>query len=131
VSATYRLNDCPFIFHVERDLDKSISRPRLTTLESLRVKLPVLKLNSESRMVTPRVSSCSLFASDIDLLRMEPKPFRLHKTEGANNHVKQADAFIFARNPIGVTYNQLTAMLTDVIHDFLYWQGRGHIGLIY
>jgi hypothetical protein len=62
---------------------------------------------------------------------MEPKPFRLHKTEGANNHVKQADAFIFARNPIGVTDNQLTAMLTNVIHDFLYWQGRGHIGLIY
>jgi hypothetical protein len=62
---------------------------------------------------------------------MEPKPFRLHKTEGANNHVKQADAFIFARNPIGVTYNQLTAMLTDVIHDSLHWQGRGHIGLIY
>jgi hypothetical protein len=62
---------------------------------------------------------------------MEPKPFRLHKTEGANNHVKQADAFIFARNPIGVTYNQLTAMLTDVIHDFIHGQGRGHIGLIY
>jgi len=57
VSATYRLNDCAFIFHVARDLDKSISRPRLTTLESLRVKLPVLKLNAESRTVTLSVSS--------------------------------------------------------------------------
>ena len=47
---------------------------------------------------------------------MKVKPFCLHKTEGANNHVKQADAFFFARNPIGVTYNQLTAMLTDAIH---------------
>jgi hypothetical protein len=43
VSATYRLNDCAFIFHVGRNLGKSISRPRLTTPESLRVKLPVLK----------------------------------------------------------------------------------------
>jgi hypothetical protein len=49
---------------------------------------------------------------------MKVKPFCLHKTEGANNHVKQADAFLFARNPIGVTYNQLTAMLTDAIHTF-------------
>jgi len=48
---------------------------------------------------------------------MEPKPFRLHKTEGANNHIKQSDTFFFARNPIGVTYNQLAAMLTSVIHD--------------
>jgi hypothetical protein len=49
---------------------------------------------------------------------MEPKPFRLHKTQRANNHVKQADAFIFTRHPIGVTYNQFSAMLTNVIHDF-------------
>jgi hypothetical protein len=49
---------------------------------------------------------------------MKVKSFRRHKTEGANNHVKQADAFFFARNPIGVTYNQLTAMLTDAIHTF-------------
>ena len=34
---------------------------------------------------------------------MKVKPFGLHKTEGANNHVKQADAFFFARNPIGLT----------------------------
>jgi hypothetical protein len=49
---------------------------------------------------------------------MEPKPFRLHKTERANNHIEQGDAFFFACNPIGVTYNQLPAMLTSVIHDF-------------
>jgi hypothetical protein len=49
---------------------------------------------------------------------MKVKPFCRDKTEGANNHVKQADAFFFARNPIGVTYNQLTAMLTDAIHTF-------------
>jgi hypothetical protein len=47
---------------------------------------------------------------------MKVKPFCLHKTEGANNHVKQADAFLFARNSVGVTYKQLTAMLTDAIH---------------
>jgi hypothetical protein len=57
VSATYRLNDCAFIFHVGRDLYKSTSRPRLTTLESLPVKLPVMKLDAESRMVTLSVSS--------------------------------------------------------------------------
>ena len=49
---------------------------------------------------------------------MKVKPFGLHKTEGANNHVKQADAFFFARNPIGLTDNQLTAMLTVAIHSF-------------
>jgi hypothetical protein len=49
---------------------------------------------------------------------MKVKPFCRDTTEGANNHVKQADAFFFARNPIGVTYNQLTAMLTDAIHTF-------------
>jgi len=49
---------------------------------------------------------------------MEPKPFCLHKTEGANNHIQQSDTFIFARNPIGVTYNQFPAMLTNVIHIF-------------
>jgi hypothetical protein len=62
---------------------------------------------------------------------MEPKPFRFHKAEGANNHIEQGDAVVFARNPIGVTYNQLVAMLTNVIHDFLHWQGKCHIGLIY
>jgi len=60
-----------------------------------------------------------MFASNIDFLRMEPKPFGFHKTEGANNHIEQGDAFFFARNPIGVTYNKLAAVLTSVIHDFL------------
>ena len=59
-----------------------------------------------------------MFASNVDLLRMEPKPFCLHETEGANNHIKQGDAFFFARNPIGVTYNRLPAMLTNTIHIF-------------
>jgi hypothetical protein len=49
---------------------------------------------------------------------MKVKPFCLHKTGGANNHVKQADAFFFARNPIGLTGNQRTAMLTDAIPRF-------------
>ena len=49
---------------------------------------------------------------------MKVKPFCLHTTEGANNNIKQSDACFFARNPIGVTYNQLTAMLTDAIHSF-------------
>jgi hypothetical protein len=48
---------------------------------------------------------------------MEPQPFGFHKTEGANNHVKQSDAFFFARNPIGVTYNQVPAMLTNTVHN--------------
>ena len=61
-----------------------------------------------------------MFASNVDLLGMEPKPFRLHKTEGANNHIKQANALFFARNPIGVTYNQLTAMFTDATILFRY-----------
>ena len=49
---------------------------------------------------------------------MEPKPFRRHKTERANNHIEQGNALIFARHPIGVSYNRLPAMLTSVIHDF-------------
>jgi hypothetical protein len=49
---------------------------------------------------------------------MKVKPCCLHKTEGANNHIEQGDALVFARNPIGVTQNQLTAMLTDAIHTF-------------
>ena len=71
-------------------------------------------------MVTHSVSSWSLFASMIDFLRMEPKPFGFPRTEGANNQIEQGDAFFFACNPIGVTYNQLTAMLTDAIHTFSY-----------
>jgi hypothetical protein len=49
---------------------------------------------------------------------MEPKPLRFHITEGANNHIKQSDSAFFARNPIGVTYDRLPAMLTIAIHNF-------------
>jgi hypothetical protein len=60
-----------------------------------------------------------MFASNINFLCMKVKSFCLFKTEGANNHIKQSDAFFFARNAIGVTYYRPTAMLTSVIHDFL------------
>jgi len=50
---------------------------------------------------------------------MKVKSLSLHETEGANNHIEQGDALVFARNPIGVTYNQLAAMLTSVIHNCL------------
>jgi hypothetical protein len=59
-----------------------------------------------------------VFALNIDFFRMKVQPFCRHKTERANNHIKQANAFFFARNSIGVTYKQLTAMLTDAIHTF-------------
>ena len=58
---------------------------------------------------------------------MKVKPFCLHKTEGANNHVKQGDAFFFARNPIGLTDNQLTAMLTVAIHSFSHIASFGRL----
>jgi hypothetical protein len=57
---------------------------------------------------------------------MEPKPFRFHKTEGANNHIKHGDSIFFARNPIGVTYDRLPAMLTNAIHSFFSGQGACH-----
>jgi len=49
---------------------------------------------------------------------MKVKHFLPPKTEGANNNIKQGYACFFARNPIGVTYNQVTAMFTDPIHTF-------------
>ena len=60
---------------------------------------------------------------------MKVKPFCLHKTEEANNHIKQSDTCLFARNPIGATYNQVTAMFTDAIHTLshiasLAWLGQ-------
>ena len=61
---------------------------------------------------------------------MKVKPFCLHKTEGANNHIEQGNALVFARNPIGVTYNQLVTVFTSVIHNCLSWQTRCHIGTI-
>jgi hypothetical protein len=63
----------------------------------------VLKLNVESRAVTHSFLSGGLFASKIDFLCMEPKPFRFHETERANNHIEQGDARVVARDPIGVT----------------------------
>ena len=60
-----------------------------------------------------------MFASNIDFLCMKVKSLCLHKTEGANNHIEQGDALIFARNPIGVTYNQLVTVFTSVIHNCL------------
>jgi hypothetical protein len=67
--------------------------------------------------------------SNIDFLCMKVKSLRLHKTEGANNHIKQGDACFFARNPIGVTYNQVTAMLTDAIHTFSHIASFGMLGV--
>ena len=50
---------------------------------------------------------------------MEPKPLGFHRTEGANNQIEHGNALIFARHPIGIAYNRLSAMLTDVIHNVL------------
>jgi hypothetical protein len=65
--------------------------------------------------VSPPVASWFTWRSDF--LRMESKPFCLHITEGANNHIKQSDSIFFARNPIGVTDDRLSAMLTIAIHN--------------
>jgi hypothetical protein len=67
--------------------DRLLSRTTFEHWREPRVKLPVLKLNDESQTLTPSVSSRSLFASNIDFLCMKVKPFCLHKTEGANNHI--------------------------------------------
>jgi hypothetical protein len=58
---------------------------------------------------------------------MEVKPFRFHKTERANNHIKHSDTLFFARNPIGVTYNRLPAMFTIAIHISPKRQGTCHM----
>ena len=76
-----------------------------------------LRLSFESRTVAPPVSSWGLLASHIDFLCMKAKAFRLHKTEGANNHIEQGDPLFFAHHPIGVTNDRLPAMLTNAIHD--------------
>ena len=85
--------------------------------EEPHVNPAVLKLNFEARTVASPVASGRLFAPNIDFLRTEAKPLRFHKTEGANNHIKQGDTLIFAYNPIGVTDNRLPAMLTIAIHN--------------
>jgi hypothetical protein len=84
--------------------------------EEPHVNPAVLKLNFEARTVASPVASGRLFAPNIDFLRTEAKALRFHKTEGANNHIKQGDTLVFAYNPIGVTYNRLPAMLTIAIH---------------
>jgi hypothetical protein len=62
---------------------------------------------------------------------MEPKPLCFHETKGANNHIEQGDAFLFARYPVGVAYNQLSTMLTIPIHIHSGRQGLCHIKLVY
>jgi hypothetical protein len=62
---------------------------------------------------------------------MEAKSLRFHETQRANNLIEQSDAFLFARHPVGVTYNQLPAMLTDPIHIRPGRQGLCHIKLVY
>ena len=74
-------------------------------------------------MASP-VASGRLFAPNIDFLGTEAKALRFHKTEGANNHIKQGDTLIFAYNPIGVTDNRLPAMLTIAIHGS--FEGKEH-----
>src|SRR5215510_3483741 len=75
------------------------------------------QLNSKSRRVTPSISQRRGFGADTDFLRMQSKSFRLHRTERANNHIKQGDTVFFTRNPIGATYNQLPAMFTRTFHN--------------
>jgi hypothetical protein len=57
-----------------------------------------------------------LVASKIDFFCVEPKPFGFHRTKGTNNKIEQRNALIFARHPIGITDNCLSAMLTIAIH---------------
>jgi hypothetical protein len=76
-----------------------------------------LQLNPEPRTVTPSVPSGNGFALDVDLLCMKPKPFGFHRTKRTNNHVEQGDAVFFTRDPIGVTDDQLPAMLANTIHN--------------
>jgi hypothetical protein len=61
---------------------------------------------------------------------MESKPLRFHITEGANNHIKQSDSVFFARNPIGVAYNRLPAMLTIAIHNIRLFGKEHAMGIL-
>ena len=67
-----------------------------------------------------------LLASQMDFLSMEVKPFRFHKTESANNHVKQGDALFLADHPIDITYDLFSAVLANTFHDFCRAQGTCH-----
>jgi hypothetical protein len=62
---------------------------------------------------------------------MEPEPLRFHKTEGANNHIEQGDAILFAGHPVSVTDNQFSTMLTISIHIHSVSQGLCLIKLDY
>ena len=62
--------------------------------------------------------SWNLFACHVHFFCREPQLSCFPGTKGTNNHVKQSDACFFASNPIGVTYNQLAAMLTILFHKF-------------
>jgi hypothetical protein len=66
--------------------------------------------------MAPSVSTGSLFASQINFLRMEAKPFCFHKTERANNHIEQGYTLVFAHNPISITYDRLPTVLTNTFH---------------
>ena len=96
------------------------TRPKLRfrsdACASQNAETSVSKLNFEARTVASPVASGRLFAPNINFLGTEAKALRFHKTEGANNHIKQGDTLIFAYNPIGVTDNRLPAMLTIAIH---------------
>jgi hypothetical protein len=52
----------------------------------------------------------------MDFFCMKPKPLGFHRTEGTNDKIEQRNAFIFARYPIGVPDNQLSAVLANAIH---------------
>jgi hypothetical protein len=65
-----------------------------------------------------------------NFLCREPESFCLYDTAAANNDIKHCDAFFFARNPVGITHNQLVAVLTNGIHIFLTGKERA-ITLIY
>jgi hypothetical protein len=57
---------------------------------------------------------------------MKAKAFRFHKTERANNHIKQGYPLFFAHHPIGVTNDRLPAMLTNAIHNLRWGQRTCH-----
>jgi hypothetical protein len=59
-------------------------------------------------------------AYGLDFLRMQSEFFRLHSTERANNHVEQDQPIFFARDAIGIAYNQLSAMFTSTSHRFAF-----------
>ena len=47
--------------------------------------------------------SRSGFALAVDLLRMEPESFGFDRAKGANDHIEQGDAALFARDAVSFT----------------------------